>query len=253
MSPQLDQYSQTKPSGSHVHVWTLDHDHAPTPEHLTRSKILSAEEQQRLQRFATPELRHRFQCRREMIRQTLTLYQPDIKPADWHFNHNEYGKPEIHPSLKVKDLHFNLSHTEGLTVLMITDQQCSGIDIENTAVKQPRSFLDIADRFFTDLESRDIAKGSNEEQIQRFFDYWTLKEAYIKADGQGLSLGLDRFEFLLEVERPISIHFIPPTNEDANNWVFHQCSLETFRLAIAIKKENAQHISCEFLDYSVLT
>ncbi|MEE9335379.1 MAG: 4'-phosphopantetheinyl transferase superfamily protein [Granulosicoccaceae bacterium] len=240
----------TPPKGNQVHVWLMFHDKLQTPPQLATSPLLNEQERLRQQRFVTPELQYRFQCRREMLRRSLTVYRPDIGESDWIFTLNPYGKPQIHPAQSQNQLYFNLSHTNGLTVLAISAYEECGIDIENTAVNRPSSYLDIADRFFTEPESEQIKQGSTDAQIQRFFDFWTLKEAYIKAVGKGLSLGLDRFQFALEPASPIAIEFPSPAIDNANTWVFHQETIgEDWRLAIALRAESSEPISCEFAHY----
>jgi len=226
------------------------HDTLPALEPLPHSSILSEDEVLRQRRFATSELQYRFQCRREMLRHTLTLYRPDIKASEWIYTHNPQGKPQLLPAQSHDNLFFNLSHTDGLTVLAISAIEECGIDIENTAVSRPTSYLDIADRFFTELESTHIKQGSIVEQIQRFFDFWTLKEAYIKAVGKGLSVGLDRFQFVIDPVSPIAIDFPPPAIDVANGWAFYQQTIATdIRLAIALRTDSSETLSCEFSQY----
>jgi 4'-phosphopantetheinyl transferase len=55
---------------------------------------------------------------------------------------------------------------------------------------------------------------------RRFYEYWTLKESYIKARRLGLSLPLDRFAFDLDSERVARISFLPPIEDDASRWQF---------------------------------
>ena len=220
------------------------------PQQLSASRLLSEHELLRQRRFVTPELQYRFQCRREMLRRCLTLYRPNIRESEWIFTRNAHGKPQIHPTQSQNNLFFNLSHTDGLTVLVISAIEECGIDIENTAVTRPSGYLGIADRFFTELESAEIKQGSTAKQIQRFFDFWTLKEAYIKAVGKGLSLGLDRFQFIIDPGVPIVIDFPPPAIDDSNSWAFHQETIaEDMRLAIALRAKSSETISCEFAQY----
>lgn len=55
----------------------------------------------------------------------------------------------------------------------------------------------IAARFFTDREYRVLLSKSGDALCRTFYTLWTLKESYIKAEGRGLSIPLDSFEFEL--------------------------------------------------------
>jgi phosphopantetheine--protein transferase-like protein len=71
------------------------------------------------------------------------------------------------------------------------------------------SHLAIAELTFSPAEIAALRALSPAERTDRFFDYWALKEAYIKARGMGLRLRLDQFSMLVEPERKIAITFSP--------------------------------------------
>ena len=93
---------------------------------------------------------------------------------------NAYGKPLLCGS----DFQFNLSHSGKYSVCSYGFGS-SGIDIENYQCAAP----DLAKRFFHPKEYELVAEHGN----KMFIRLWTLKESYIKADGRGLSLGLETF------------------------------------------------------------
>lgn len=97
-------------------------------------------------------------------------------------------------------------------------QQSIGVDLENINTKRPT--IEIADRYFSAREFEDLNSFPVNEQYERFFHYWTLKEAYIKAMGRGLSLPLSRFSFYFSGERDIKISFDPRLTDRPEHWRF---------------------------------
>ena len=93
-------------------------------------------------------------------------------------------------------LRFNLSHTDGLVVCLVAVEREIGVDVEHTA-RAGSVGIEIAERFSSPSEVAELRSLPFADQRSRFFDYWTLKEAYIKARGLGLHLPLDQFSFHL--------------------------------------------------------
>jgi hypothetical protein len=94
----------------------------------------------------------------------------------------------------VPDLRFNISHTDGLIACAVTIGREVGVDVET---RRPSLLHDVAGRHFAPREVSDLRSLPELEQDRVFFDYWTLKEAYIKARGFGLALPLGDFAFKL--------------------------------------------------------
>ncbi len=106
------------------------------------------------------------------------------------FETGKHGKPYI-PNQD--DFHFNLSHSGDWVVCAVSHRPV-GIDVE----KIKEVDFAIANRFFSAQEARDLFLKEGEERKDYFFNLWTLKESYIKADGRGLSLPLNSFSFKIE-------------------------------------------------------
>ncbi|GAA0406791.1 4'-phosphopantetheinyl transferase family protein [Paenibacillus motobuensis] len=98
---------------------------------------------------------------------------------------NAYGKPILQSN---EGLHFNHSHSGQWIVSAISDAPV-GIDIEQMS----NIDLGIADRFFSEQEVMDLREIPVEVRSDYFFELWTIKESYIKAEGRGLSLPLSSF------------------------------------------------------------
>jgi len=109
-----------------------------------------------------------------------------------------------------------------------------GIDVEE--LTREHFELDVR-RFFSVAEIRALEALPQAEQRSRFFDYWTLKEAYVKARGMGLSLPLDCFSMHIAKERPPTIEFAPSAADEASAWQFVQFDPSPrHRMALAIRR-----------------
>jgi 4'-phosphopantetheinyl transferase len=119
----------------------------------------------------------------------------DVDPAEWRFVRNECGRPE--PMWNGKPpVRCNLSKTNGLVACVVTRDAEAGIDVED--IRRIDDPMELAGYAFSSAELADLKSLAADEQRTRFFEYWTLKEAYLKARGVGLSEPLDRFSFGVE-------------------------------------------------------
>lgn len=186
--------------------------------------LLSEEEQQKQMRFHFERDRHRYLVSRAMQRTILSKYV-DIAPRAWRFTFNDYGRPSIadeHPG--ARGIEFNMSHTDGLVVMGVTRERSIGVDVENVRTRE--ADIEIADRYFAPEEVLELRALTDEKQKQRFFEYWTLKESYIKARGMGLSIRLDRFAFHLEDPERIRLTIDPSLLDCAERWLFWQLRVD---------------------------
>jgi 4'-phosphopantetheinyl transferase len=152
--------------------------------------LLTPAEKIKQQRYKFAKDRHDALITRAFIRDLLSYYE-NKHPTDWQFERGEKGKPEV---INCKlPLRFNLSHTKDIIICAVTINHDIGCDVENTHRKN--DVLSIAERYFSSSEANELFSLAKLAQVPRFFDYWTLKEAYIKAWGLGLSIPLKDFSF----------------------------------------------------------
>ena len=199
--------------------------------------LMSADERERMARLVFDRDRRSFLLTRALVRTMLSRYAA-VPPAGWTFIANVHGRPEILDRPRgVPDLRFNLSHTDGLIACAVTIGREVGVDVEHI---QRRLTHDVAGRFFAPREVRDLKALPESEQPRAFFDYWTLKEAYIKARGFGLALPLADFAFTLAPPSPPRIAFEPSLDDDPETWQFAQdWPTPHHRLALAVRREGA--------------
>jgi 4'-phosphopantetheinyl transferase len=178
-----------------VDVWQISLGQ-PADVQQALMKSLSADEIQRAQRYVFAIHRERFVVARGGLRMILGHYL-DLPPAEIRFEYSQRGKPAvIPPSEKTLPLRFNLSHSNELALCAVTMDREVGIDLE--ALRPIVDADRMAARYFDPLENSSYQQLRASEKLDGFFRRWTMKEAYIKARGHGLSLALDQFRISTE-------------------------------------------------------
>ncbi|WP_437661519.1 4'-phosphopantetheinyl transferase family protein [Sorangium sp. So ce1182] len=180
-------------------------------------RLMAPDEATQQARFLFANNRHEYLLTRALVRTVLSKYAP-VAPEAWTFVRNEFGRPSIAGPAGVPPLRFNLSNTHGLIACLVALDRDVGVDVEDT--ERSSSAMDIADRFFSPSEVRALRAQPSERQRARFFEYWTLKESYIKARGMGLAIPLDHFSFDLDGGPEIGISFDPRLDDDRSAWQF---------------------------------
>lgn len=227
---------QIKLDTAEIHLWCVSQNEINDPILLSQyAKVLSDEEKKQWQRFRFEKHRHQYLVTRALVRSVLSLYHP-IVPEEWLFSKNKYGRPEALQQPKMNKLRFNLSQTNGLILCSVVLNDDIGVDVED--VSQELSVDEMARLVklsFSALEIKELMKLPQERQQCRFYDYWTLKESFIKAKGMGLSLPLNQFSFHLGPKEPLEISF-DSKEDDPQFWHFWRLQLSENHLgAIAVR------------------
>ena len=206
-------------TSAEIHVWLAFYDEISEDSLLAAYReLLSAAEKEQETRFYFARDRRRYLVTRALVRTVLSRYA-SIQPSEWMFSTNAYGCPAA-VNAQAKDLSFNISHTHSLIVLGVTRSRALGVDVENFQAREVS--IDLMDRYFAPQEVEVLTAAPPHEQQYRFFEYWTFKEAYIKARGMGLSLPLDKFSFQYADDRAVEIAILPELADDAARWQFWQ-------------------------------
>jgi 4'-phosphopantetheinyl transferase len=171
-------------------VWLAPLTSSPTKMEQLRA-TLSPDEVDRAARFHFRQHRDRFVVARALLRSLLARYL-DADPAELRFRYGPHGKPALVPEQDGDLLRFNLSHTADLALVAVAPGCEVGVDVEQ--LRAAAADLAVARRFFSPPEVRALLGLPRPRQTSTFFTFWTLKEAYLKACGAGLTLGLDHFD-----------------------------------------------------------
>ncbi len=183
---------------------------ALTPADQNRClKTLNPGELERAGRQTRQPARDYFIAARGQLRLILGYYLP-IRPADLEFAAHPNGKPY----LIGQTLYFNLSHSQDRMALAVSKLDRIGVDIEALA---PRSGLHkLAQRCLSAAEFEGWSQTPPAQQLSLFYSLWTQKEAFMKAVGRGLALGLKECEFSLHPKT--ALHRIPAAYGLAKDW-----------------------------------
>jgi 4'-phosphopantetheinyl transferase len=149
-------------------------------------RLLIPSELVRAARFRVPGPRGEFITGRAVLRHLLGRYA-DCDPRTIVLQANAYGKLHALGAFP----HFNIAHSGG-RVLLAFAGAALGVDIER--IRVDFATVEIARHYFSEAEQQVLAGLPSHQQVEAFFRCWALKEAYIKAQGSGLSLALDRFD-----------------------------------------------------------
>lgn len=222
----------TDPIEIDVWTWTL----TPPDDVVARlAAHLSPDEEARARRFLSPLHGAQYRTGRGRLREILSSYgnQP---PGSLHFTTNPAGKPALECAIP---LAFNLSHTETFAALAVTHSPVAalGIDVERIRPIE----RDIARRFFSATEVAALEALAPEARTEGFYRCWTRKEAFVKAQGDGLGYPLDAFDVSIAANAPAALlrladrpaselarwHLVHLTERDLTGGVIGAIAIET--------------------------
>lgn len=164
---------------------------------------LSAAERERMARFRFDRDRHNYRVAHALLRGLLAR-ELGCPPDALEFVHGPHGRPELAGQghdRHGRTLRFNLSHTHGLVACGVCFEQDIGVDVEH--IDRRVGLSDLARQVLATAELEDLDARSGEQQRRRFFEFWTLKEAYVKAVGQGIGAPLRSISFRLPGPPPV--------------------------------------------------
>jgi 4'-phosphopantetheinyl transferase len=221
-----------------THIWVaVPHAPAAGARRAAGEELLSDEERARLRRLVRAEDRLAFTAAHALVRSALSHCVPQVPATAWEFVRTPYGKPEIAAPRVRPPLRFSLSHTRGLVACAVTAGTPCGVDVE--AVDRAMDPLRLAGAVCTPHERSWLAGLERAARPAGFCRLWTLKEAYVKARGRGLSLPLSQCGFA--VTDPVGgtagirVEFAPELGERAEEWWLAQWALTpAHTLAVAV-------------------
>ena len=201
---------------SEAHVWMISPESVRDPAILQYCRdTLSQDERDRVDRFFRPEDSHSYLISHAMVRSVLSRYA-DITPGDWKFSEGIHGRPEI-DSDQQTSLRFNLTHTNGLAACIVTCDDPCGIDAEQ--VNARNNPIGVAERMFSAKELEQLKQYEGDAFLEYFYERWTLREAYVKARGIGISFPTHQLCFDI-MQDNVTVEFDSDIDDREEDWNF---------------------------------
>lgn len=214
-----------------VHVWRFPLECSRRQLRLAAS-LLSPDEAERVSHFRFEHLRKQATAARGVLRALLGRYL-ECEPAEVAFVYGPQGKP----SLAESSLRFNLAHSGGLALCALTLNTPVGVDLER--IRTDIDHAGIARQSFSPRERADLERLAPSLALTGFFRCWTLKEAYIKGRGGGLSIPLDSFDVPLGQAVTSQAIVSRELDPEAHGWFARELSVGgDFAAAVAVHAAN---------------
>lgn len=196
------------PGHDEIHIWIFSIEkHTLLAEDM---KLLPDFELERAASFSREKDRLRYLVSRSLLRKILSLYF-HCSASSFIFEKGEHGKP----FLTDKKIHFNLSHSEDYIALAFSVDSPVGIDIEK---QRPNARIEsLVKRFFHPDEAQAFSCLSEQEKSDFMFRRWTIREAFLKGIGCGLTMSPRSFFVASHPEDP-SEFYITKSQEDYSSW-----------------------------------
>jgi 4'-phosphopantetheinyl transferase len=158
-------------------------------------------------------------------------------PTGWRWREGPHGRPEIdEPGVTWR---FNVAHSAGLVACALADGHDVGVDVED--LERADMSPGFARRYLSPMEVADVEAQPAEGRQERLLTYWTLKEAYLKARGLGVSVPLSDIEFTFPTSRP-RISFLRTLAGAPTDWHF-RLERPTARHLMAVASQGTNRVS----------
>ncbi|ORX69859.1 hypothetical protein DL89DRAFT_267097 [Linderina pennispora] len=167
------------------------------------SKYLPSQEIKTLQRFRQFHDKARSALGRILLRQTLLEYtaSPAATPRDFVIDAQPGQKPRLtNASICPTVSDFNIAHDGSWIVVGVTETGLIGVDVAQARLHGGESADDLATIFASELttDEQQYLKYKSPNKLLDFYTIWAVKEAYVKATGEGILGGLTRINVVME-------------------------------------------------------
>jgi len=179
-----------------THVWRLDLSRlSPWQDYQDR---LTLQERERAGHILLASAALQFVGTRACLRDLLSRYL-QTSPLEICLIEGPKGKPRLAPDAE-RSLWFNVAHSGEVALLVFSLEGSVGVDVERLDAN--RRMIELAERYFHPSEAARLRGAPEAERLRLFYRMWTLKEALLKAWGEGLSFSLKDIELSRDLQSP---------------------------------------------------
>ncbi|NOQ13181.1 MAG: 4'-phosphopantetheinyl transferase superfamily protein [Methyloprofundus sp.] len=194
--------------------------------------VLDDSELTTAERFKSTEARKRYIICHGILRQLLAE-RVNESAANLRIDKAEFGKPFLpdHPEIS-----FNMSHSGDILAIAISSLCQLGIDVEY--YKTRNTWEGLVKKCFAPEEAEYWYSLNNTERKHAFYQFWVKKEAFVKAVGKGITLGLN--QCVVNPHHSSSFLRVPELGREANQWQIYSLDVaENEFAAVVCDKQNA--------------
>jgi 4'-phosphopantetheinyl transferase len=216
-------------ASTEIHIWEFPLTTSDSELNVYATS-LSEDERIRASRFRFERDARRFTVARAAVRSILGGYT-GAAGHGLRFDYSRYGKPSL--AGVTADIRFNVSHSADLAMLAVVRGREVGVDVESIRVEVETDKL--AERYFSLHERESLRAIPNRDRVSAFFRCWTCKEAFLKAQGLGLSRSLESFDVEVNPERPARLVSTRPDPQEAARWSLRDVqTVQAYAAAVAV-------------------
>ena len=196
-----------------IHLWAISLNSDSTLINKCKSSLTELE-RNRISYYNFEQVQNNYVISQGGLRILLSSYL-NIEPQKIDLRKHRKGKPFTADD---NSLCFNISNSGNYCVYAFSRAGEVGIDIEEL---RPLPDIDeLIDKNFTEKEKNYITKNEKLRD-ERFFRFWTIKEAYLKAIGEGMRLTPDNLEFSIENDGTFKLEAVKGIFEQ-EDWLFKE-------------------------------
>jgi 4'-phosphopantetheinyl transferase len=225
-------------SHNQVHLWTVRLNQTPQELDLLEQTLIS-DERARAERFHFERDRRRFIAARGQLRMILSRYT-GVHPRSLVFAYGARGKPSLSQAFDATGPRFNLTHSGELALLAVTQDRSVGVDVEE--IHPIDAVEPIAQQFFSQRENAQLLAVPKARRLEAFFCCWTLKEAYLKATGDGLWRPTNTFDVALTRHQHSRLLSVAEDSQEASRWSLIQLAPERGYVGALAVEETASRL-----------